>query len=133
MPVNRQHDMDALKEAMMAYCAHPRRAIFAEYVLLADVNDSLEQADQLAEYLRGLRVKINLIPYNAQSKDRFAPPNLETMEAFADRLRSHGYRVLLRANKGRGIMAACGQLGNLALRGRLHKSKTRLAPAFGSE
>ncbi len=116
MPVNRRHDMKELKEAMEAYCSHPRRAIFAEYVLLAGVNDSLEQADELADYLRGLRVKINLIPYNAQSKDRFAPPTVEVMEAFAARLREHGYRVLLRMHKGRGIMAACGQLGNLELR-----------------
>jgi 23S rRNA (adenine2503-C2)-methyltransferase len=115
MPVNRKWDMQALKEAMKAYSAHPRRQIFAEYVLLKDVNDSLECADALASYLSGLSVKINLIPYNPQSKDRFAPPEIETQELFMQRLRAQGHQVLLRHHKGRSIMAACGQLGNLNL------------------
>jgi len=113
MPVNRRWDMKALKKAMEAYCAHPRRLIFAEYVLLKGVNDSLENADELAHYLSGLSVKVNLIPYNPQSRDRFAPPELEVQEAFTERLRLQGYQVLLRRHKGRAIMAACGQLGNL--------------------
>lgn len=82
MPVNRKWDMQALKEAMKAYSAHPRRQIFAEYVMLKDVNDSLECADALASYLSGLSVKINLIPYNPQSKDRFAPPERARQELF---------------------------------------------------
>lgn len=116
MPVNRRWDMSALKDAMKAYSAHPRRQIFVEYVLLKDVNDSLECADELASYLAGISIKINLIPYNPQSKDRFAPPELEVQEAFMQRLRHRGYHVLLRHHKGRSIMAACGQLGNLNLR-----------------
>jgi 23S rRNA (adenine2503-C2)-methyltransferase len=119
MPVNRQWNMAQLKEAMLRYCEHPRRQILAEYVLLQGVNDSLESADELADYLSGVRVKINVIPYNPQSKDRFAPPSLEGMEAFVARLRSRGYQVLLRHSKGQKIMAACGQLGNLQLRKQL--------------
>jgi 23S rRNA (adenine2503-C2)-methyltransferase len=116
MPVNKQWDMQALKDAMIAYCQHPRREIFAEYVLMKDLNDSWECADQLAEYLQGLKVKINLIPYNPQSRDRFAPPSLETIDIFAQKLRSHGYQVFVRLPKGQDIMAACGQLGNVKLR-----------------
>jgi 23S rRNA (adenine2503-C2)-methyltransferase len=55
MPINRQYDMAALHAAMVAYCAHPRREIFIEYVLIAGVNDSKEHADELACYLRGIR------------------------------------------------------------------------------
>lgn len=116
MPVNRKWDMGQLKSAMERFCSHPRRQILIEYVLLEGVNDSLEHADLLAEYLRGLRVKVNLIPYNPQSKDRFAPPSDEVREAFLERVRSHGYVTLLRKTKGDKIMAACGQLGNLELK-----------------
>ena len=116
MPVNRQWNMAALKEAMLEYCAHPRREILAEYVLLKGINDSLLCADQLAEYLAGLRVKVNLIPYNPQTRDRFSPPEEEQRELFLKRMREHGYQTLLRGTKGQKIMAACGQLGNVEVR-----------------
>lgn len=116
MPVNRRYDMTALKEAMHAYCRHPRRRILAEYVLIAGKTDSLENADELAAYLRGLRLTLNLIPYNPQSRDRFTPPSDETIDAFASRMRAHGYLTFVRGTKGQRIMAACGQLGNLRLR-----------------
>lgn len=121
MPINRKWNMAALKGAMLDYCAHPRREIFAEYVLIQGVNDSLEQADMLADYLQGLRVKVNLIPYNPQSKDRFAPPSHEVRENFLKRMRELGYQTLLRGAKGQKIMAACGQLGNVQLRKQLRK------------
>lgn len=116
MPVNKKWNMEQLKSAMQAYCLHPRRKILVEYVLLKGVNDSLESADQLAAYLEGLKVKVNLIPYNAQTRDRFAPPEQEQLEIFLGRMRAHGYQTLLRQNKGRAIMAACGQLGDLQQR-----------------
>ena len=119
MPVNRQWDMAALKGAMLEYCAHPRREILVEYVLLKGVNDSLECADQLAEYLKGIRVKVNLIPYNPQTRDRFAPPEEEQREQFLRRMRGHGYQTLLRGTKGQQVMAACGQLGNIEVRRKL--------------
>ncbi len=116
MPVNRRWDMQKLKEAMREYCLHPRREIFVEYVLLDGVNSSIQAADALADYLEGLRVRVNLIPYNAQSCDRFAPPPPTVIENFMTRLRTKNYRVLIRRPKGRDIMAACGQLGNPSLR-----------------
>ena len=76
----------------------------------------MECADLLANYLQGLKVKVNLIPYNPQSKDRFAPPQEEVIRAFKKRMQDHGYLTLLRQTKGQQIMAACGQLGNLELR-----------------
>ncbi len=116
MPVNKKWSMAELKEAMKAYCAHPRRTIFIEYVLLKGINDSLAAADELADYLEGLRVKVNLIPYNPQRRDRFAPPEEETVKIFFTALRQKGYHVLIRYPKGQQIMAACGQLGNLRRR-----------------
>ncbi|MCH9627340.1 MAG: Dual-specificity RNA methyltransferase RlmN [Chlamydiales bacterium] len=119
MPVNHKHDMAALKEAMEAYCAHPRRKILAEYVLIQGKTDGIEDADALAAYLKGLKVTVNLIPYNPQSRDRFSPPDARTVDAFAARMRSHGYLTFVRGAKGQQIMAACGQLGNRALRKKL--------------
>jgi 23S rRNA (adenine2503-C2)-methyltransferase len=119
MPVNRQWNMAELKSAMQTYCEHPRREIFIEYVLIKGINDSLEAADELAKYLHGLRVKVNLIPYNPQSRDRFAPPEVEQREEFLKRMRHHGYQTLLRGTKGQRIRAACGQLGNVEVRRKL--------------
>lgn len=116
MPINRKWNMAALKLAMEAYCRHPRREIFIEYVLIKGFTDSLEDADQLSEYLKGLRVKVNLIPYNPQRRDRFERPEEEAKEAFLERMRHNGYFTLLRGTKGQKIMAACGQLGDVDLR-----------------
>ena len=116
MPVNHRWDLGALKEAMIRYSQHRRREILIEYVLLKGINDSLEAAELLARYLEGLRVKVNLIPYNAQRTDRFAPPDPAQREAFLQALRAHGYTTLLRATKGDDLMAACGQLGNVDVR-----------------
>lgn len=118
MPVNHQWNLDALKKALIEYCKHPRREILIEYVLLKDLNDSLDCADRLSELLKDLKVKINLIPYNSQRKSRFQAPEEDVQETFAKRLSDKGYQVLLRRHKGRGIMAACGQLGNKEIRKR---------------
>ncbi len=124
MPINRRWNMAELKQAMQEYCLHPRREILIEYVLLKGVNDSLAAADELSEYLRDLRVKVNLIPYNPQRRDRFAPPELEERKAFLKRLRERGYQTQLRGTKGQQIMAACGQLGNQEVRRTWIKSLT---------
>lgn len=116
MPINRKYPLGVLYEAMRAYNEATGRQILAAYVLIKDFNDSLEHAAELAAYLRGLDVKINLIPYNPQSKDRYQPPEKETVDAFLAFLRQAGYQTLLRVTKGRNIMAGCGQLGNLELR-----------------
>lgn len=116
MPINRRYDMAALRKAMEAYCQHPRRRILVEYVLIEERTDGVEAADALAAYLRGLQVTVNLIPYNPQSRSRFAPPSREVVEMFAARMRAHGYLTFVRGTKGQQIMAACGQLGNRRLR-----------------
>ena len=101
---------------MSDYCKTGQREILIEYVLLENINDSPKHADELASYLSGLSVKVNLIPYNSQSRSRFSPPALGVQETFMQQMRSHGYQVLLRHHKGRQIMAACGQLGNISQR-----------------
>ncbi len=123
MPINRRHNMQQLYEAMRAYCQQTGRQILVAYVLLREQNDTLEHADRLAAYLQGLNIKINLIPYNPQTRDRFAASAPEVIDAFALRLRQYGYRTLLRGTKGQGIMAACGQLGNVKLRAEMRAAR----------
>jgi 23S rRNA (adenine2503-C2)-methyltransferase len=122
MPVNRKWNMAALKEAMQAYCRHPRRKILAEYVMMQGINDQIEHAYELADYLQGLPVKINLIPYNAQSNPRYQPSSPEQIDSFMRVLKEKGYQVWLRNPKGKGIMAACGQLGNKELRLKIYRT-----------
>ena len=119
MPVNRRHCLKDLYEAMRTYNLKRKKPVLVAYVLMKGQNDTMEHADQLALYLQGLNVKINLIPYNPQSNDRFASPDQSVLEAFMHCLREKGYQTLLRQTKGQNIMAACGQLGNPAFRKRL--------------
>jgi 23S rRNA (adenine2503-C2)-methyltransferase len=116
MPINRRHSLKDLYQAMHAFNSKRGKSILVAYVLIQGQNDTLEHADQLAHYLDGLHVKINIIPYNPQSCDRFQPPEQSVLEAFTSHLRAKGYYTLLRQTKGQKIMAACGQLGNLELR-----------------
>ena len=112
MPVNKSWNMEKLKKAMLDYCSNPRRKIFIEYVLLQGINDGLNHAEEVAEYLQDLRVKINLIPYNPQRRGPFMPPSNEVIDQFKNHLRAKGYPVTVRQTKGQKIKAACGQLGN---------------------
>lgn len=116
MPINRSFPLQELYQAMKAFNEKRGKSILIAYVLLKGQNDALEDADRLADYLRGLDVKINIIPYNPQSCDRYLPPEQDVIDAFSTRLREKGYYTLLRQTKGQKIMAACGQLGNLELR-----------------
>ncbi len=112
MPIQCHWDLSALKEGMKIYCEKTKRKILIEYVMIEGKNCSLENAEEVASYLAGLDVTINLIPYNAQRADRFAAPSMETIRFFHRILTDRGFRVTMRLPKGQAIMAACGQLGN---------------------
>ncbi len=111
MPITRQWNLAEVKEAMQAYLIAPQRSILIGYVFLKGVNDTIEDAEALADYLKGMRVKINCIPYNSQSRDLYSCPDIETTDRFISHLRSRGFKVLLRHSRGSAIMAGCGQLG----------------------
>jgi len=119
MPINRKHNLEKLYNAIKYYCDVTGRQVLAAYVLLKEINDREEHAEQLASFLQGLDVKVNLIPYNPQSCDRFLPPDPAILDAFALKLRKRGFYTLVRNTKGKDIMAACGQLGNVLLRKKL--------------
>ncbi|MCH9611953.1 MAG: Dual-specificity RNA methyltransferase RlmN [Chlamydiia bacterium] len=123
MPVTRQWGMGEIKEALSAYQEMTGQEVLIEYVLLKGVTDRLEDAQELAEYLRGLDVKVNLIPYNPQSRPRFEAPEREQVGAFSRFMQEAGYLTFVRESRGEKKMAACGQLGNLELRRRILKEK----------
>ena len=109
MPVNRKYNLKTLLEACDYYVAHKRRIMF-EYILIADVNDTDEQAHALAKHAARLSAKINLIPYNTVEGLEWSRPSRARQERFHSILRGHGIVATLRREKGHDIAAACGQL-----------------------
>lgn len=116
MPSRRRQPLHELYKAMHQYCMQKQQQILISYVLLKDVNDSIEYAEKLVAYVRGLDVRINVIPYNPSPDSLFSRPSQEVMKAFINCLRSQGLPVFVRHEKGCTIHAACGQLG-----GKSHK------------
>ena len=110
MPVNRSFGLDALMAALRKYPLAPRQRIFFEYVLLDGVNDSPEDAKRLAKLLRGLKAKVNLIPFNDWEGTEFRRPPLPRILAFQSILLDAGLTTTVRWSKGEDIGAACGQL-----------------------
>ena len=110
MPVNRRYPLGTLLQACRDFPLPQHRRITFAYVLLKDVNDSPAQARQLAKLLRGLRVKINLIPFNPHARLPFAPPPESRILEFQEILREKNYAVFIRESRGQEIAAACGHL-----------------------
>ena len=110
MPVNRHYPLEDLLQACRDFPLPRHRRITFAYVLLKDVNDAPAQARQLAKLLAGLRVKINLIPFNPHARLPFAPPAEDRILAFQEILRKKNYAVFIRESRGQEIAAACGHL-----------------------
>lgn len=112
MPITKKYPLDQLVDALHDFPLERDRDITAEYVLLAGFNDSPDDAAQLARVLRGLRVKVNAIPFNADPNlpDWMKRPDDRTIDRFAARLVKEGIHVTVRRSKGDDIAAACGQL-----------------------
>jgi 23S rRNA (adenine2503-C2)-methyltransferase len=122
VPVNRSWPIAELLDAVGDYVAATRRRVSFEYALMAGVNDDLEQAGRLGRLLTPLRVPgsgghaahVNLIPYNPTPGTGFAPPSRAAVRRFRDAVAASGVPVSIRANRGVGIDAACGQLRTAA-------------------
>lgn len=110
MPVNRKYPLATLKKALAAWPLANGRRLTIAYVLLDGVNDRPEQAAALSRFLTGLKVKINLIPFNPWPGAPFRAPAEEAVERFRQVLLSKNHTVIVRWSKGRGLSAACGQL-----------------------
>jgi len=110
MPVNRKHPLAELTAACEYYQQHKSKMITLEYILIAGVNDALDQVAPLAALAHRLFAKVNLIPYNTVEGLDWRRPDDGHCRKFAEQLRTAGVVATLRLEKGHDIDAACGQL-----------------------
>jgi 23S rRNA (adenine2503-C2)-methyltransferase len=110
MPVNRKYPLEKLLHACRNYPMPGRRMLTFEYILMAGVNDSARDAEKLVSLLKGLHCKLNLIAFNEFPGSPYRTPPEESISAFQQILLNNHYTAILRASKGRDILAACGQL-----------------------
>jgi 23S rRNA (adenine2503-C2)-methyltransferase len=111
VPLNRKYPINELLDACRNYpgVSNARRITF-EYVMLKDVNDSLDDAKKLVKLLKGIPAKINLIPFNPWPGTKYECSDWEQIEKFSEYIFNAGYSSPVRTPRGRDILAACGQL-----------------------
>jgi len=109
MPVSLNYPLEILMQNIKYYVKKTGKRVTFEYILISDLNDTREDADQLIRLTTGIPCKINLIPCNATDPD-YPPSSPDKAKWFADYLHSRGRTATLRLRKGWEIKAACGQL-----------------------
>jgi len=119
MPVNKKYPLAELMDGLRAYPLPKRRRIFIEYTLVAGKNDDLAEARKVSRLLRGLPVKINLIPMNPIEASTLGTPPMERVYAFQQLLIDDGYTCFVRKRRGDDVAAACGQLALLGAKPRI--------------
>lgn len=110
MPLNRKWNLEALMSAAGDFPLRNRERLTFEYVLLNGVNDSVENAREVVDLLRGMRAKVNLIALNPGPGIDFSTPSAERVTAFQRVLTDADIPAFIRRPRGRDIYAACGQL-----------------------
>jgi len=110
IPSARHYPLEALLAECRDYVALTGRRVSFEYILLAGTNDAPEQAQELAEHLRGFQSHTNLIPYNPIDEADYQRPSQRRIQAFRSVLEQHGIATSVRHSRGLEADAACGQL-----------------------
>jgi 23S rRNA (adenine2503-C2)-methyltransferase len=110
VPPSKKYTMRDVIEACKRFPLSKRRRIMFEYVMLAGINDSPEDARKLVKVLAGVKAKVNLLPLNEAPGIPFERPSDERINTFAKILADRGLMVSVRKSRGRDIRAACGQL-----------------------
>ena len=111
MPVNKVYPLEDLIDCCREYIKKTGRQVTFEYILIKNLNSSLESARKLVKLLIGLKiVKVNLIPANVIKELRIEPPEMKEILSFKDYLMKNGVHATLRKQRGEDIEAACGQL-----------------------
>jgi 23S rRNA (adenine2503-C2)-methyltransferase len=110
MPVNKAYPLEKLLPAIKAFNEKHGRMVTLEFILIEEINDSLDQAEKLRDIARDLHAHVNIIPYNTVEGLPWKRPSITRQERFADILRDARISVTLRREKGHDIDAACGQL-----------------------
>jgi 23S rRNA (adenine2503-C2)-methyltransferase len=114
MPINKKWNLKALMDAARSFPLRTRERLTFEYVLLDQVNDSVENAREVVELVRGIRAKVNLIALNPGPGIAFATPDQQRVLGFQQVLVGAGIPAYIRRPRGRDIYAACGQLKRTA-------------------
>jgi 23S rRNA (adenine2503-C2)-methyltransferase len=117
VPLNRKYPIAELLSACRSYpgLSNARRITF-EYVMLKNVNDTIDDARRLVKLLKGIPAKVNLIPFNPWPGTVYECSSSEAIERFAEILNRAGYASPVRTPRGRDIMAACGQLKSASVK-----------------
>jgi 23S rRNA (adenine2503-C2)-methyltransferase len=123
MPINKKYPLAKLMEALRAYPLPRRRRITIEYTLVAGRNDSRGHAGALVRLLRGIPVKVNLIPMNPIAESPLGPPGLGEVLAFQRVLCDAGYSCFIRRRRGDDVSAACGQLALLGAKAKVRVNR----------
>ena len=110
VPINRKYGIEELLDTCRRFPLKRRQRITFEYVMLAGVNDTPEDAKRLARLLNGIQAKVNLLPLNEAAGIPFERPSDEAVNRFGEILADRGVTVSVRKSRGRDIRAACGQL-----------------------
>ena len=110
MPVNRRYKVGEVIKAAKYYSEKCNRKVLLEYIMLDGINDSRENARQLAELIGEARLFVNLIPFNASQGSIYRRSGEEKIKAFYDELKKNGINVTRRKEFGSQLSAACGQL-----------------------
>ena len=110
MPVSNKYSMDELLNACREYANYTKRRISFEYTLINNLNDSEENARELAFNIKNILCHVNLILINEVSENNFSPPNAKKARAFQKNLEDHGINATFRRKCGGDIDASCGQL-----------------------
>lgn len=110
MPINRKYHLDELIDSIKFYLENTNRRVTFEYLLLAGINDTEQNAKELKDLLKGLNAYINLIPYNEVQENDYHTSSDENALRFYDLLKKENVAVTLRQKRGDDIDAACGQL-----------------------
>jgi 23S rRNA (adenine2503-C2)-methyltransferase len=124
MPINKKYPLPVLMQALRDYPLPRRRRITIEYTLVAGRNDSVEEATKLARLLRGLPVKVNLIPMNPIEASTLGPPSFAGVLEFQRILVDSGYSCFLRRRRGDDVSAACGQLALLGAKPKVRVNRS---------
>jgi len=113
MPINKKYNINSILNSALKYiqCSNANHGgVTIEYVMLNGINDSNENAQQLATLLSRIPSKINLIPWNSFFGASFSCSDVDRINIFAEILRKKGFTTIIRKNRGQDINAACGQL-----------------------
>lgn len=109
MPISKAYKLDELMDAVDYYISKTNRKVTMEYILLDGINDSVENAKELSNLLKGKLVYVNLIPYNSTSSS-FKRSRIDKINAFYNELVKNNINVQKRREMGKDIKGACGQL-----------------------